>query len=77
MPSMEAVQKFNQAQRDCRWMWQAMRYARLNLTQLQARPAVSQKDLSDAHDLIQSTKQLYFQAMDRLFVCHDEMMQSR
>lgn len=74
MRCMEAVENFTQAQRECRWMWQAMRYARLNLIELQARPWVSRKDLSEAHALIKSTRRLYLQAQERLFASHAEMM---
>lgn len=74
MHGMEAVQSFAQAQRDCGRMWHAMRYARLNLQELRARRWASRKDLVEAAVMIKSTRELYLQALQRLFDCHADLV---
>ncbi len=73
MCSMEAVQKFAKAQKECGRMWHAMRYARLNLLELRARRWVSGKDLKEAAAMIMATRELYFQALERLFDSHAQL----
>lgn len=52
-----------------------MRYARLNLVELRARRFSSRKDLQEAVVMIRTTRELYFQALERLFDCHAALLQ--
>lgn len=75
MRGMEAVQKFILAQKTCGRMWHAMRFARINLLELESRKFVSRKDLAEADEMIKSTRKLYFEALEALFQCERDLMQ--
>ncbi len=83
MSDMEAVQqkqplsplkRFYAAQRTMNRMWHAMRYARLNLLELNARRFVSSRDKAEALELIRSTRKLYLDAQDEFFAAHKALM---
>lgn len=83
MSGMEVVQqkqqlsplkRFYQAQRTMNRMWHAMRYARLNLLELNGRQFVSRRDKAEAHELIRSTRALYLEAQDDFFASHKALM---
>jgi len=83
MHGIEAVQKqqqlsplkrFYQAQRTATRMWHAMRYARLNLLELNGRQFVSRRQRAEAQELIRSTRLLFLEAQDEFFECHKALM---
>ncbi len=69
MHCMEAEEQFDQAQRTCSRMWHAMRYARLNLTEIRARRFVSRDEIAEAMTMIKDTRRKYFEALDQLYAC--------
>jgi hypothetical protein len=70
MHRMEAVEQFQQAQKTMNRMWHAMRYARLNLLELNGRRWVSRNDREEAVEMIRSTRKLYLEAQEHFFACH-------
>lgn len=68
------LKRFYQAQRTMNRMWHAMRYARLNLLELNGRQFVSRRDRAEAHELIRSTRALYLEAQDEFFASHKALM---
>lgn len=71
--ALHAMVQFEMAQRECNRMWHAFRYARLNLIELKARRWVSSKDLAEAHAMIKSTRERYWQACEKMYAWHDRM----
>lgn len=71
---LSPLKMFYQAQGRMNRMWHAMRYARLNLLELNGRQFVSRRQRAEAQELIRSTRLLYLEAQDEFFECHKALM---
>jgi len=66
----QAVEQLEQAERTVGRMWHAMRYARLNLVELNNKRWASRAARAEAMSMIRSTRKLYLEAQEEFFARH-------